>query len=154
MTEIRRATIDDARALADLRWEWHRESRPDATESHDDFVSNYVTWWAGAQDSHHAVVAIDKDHFIGMGFLALLVRVPDVDHPQRIDGDIQSVYVIPALRGRGIGSGLVVALKAIARESGCEKVTVSSSSRALSLYKEHGFESSEQLLAWRPAKAE
>ncbi len=150
MTTIRRATIDDGRALADLRWTWHHEGHPDATESYDDFVSNYVTWWAGAQDLHHTVVAVDDDQLVGMGFLALLVRVPDVDHPRRVDGDIQSVYVGPALRGRGIGSQLVAALTSIARESDCEKVTVSSSSRALSLYKEHGFESHEKLLVWRP----
>jgi GNAT superfamily N-acetyltransferase len=151
VTTIRRATVDDAAALAALRWTWHHENQSEASEAFDDFVTNYCAWWVADQNSHHAVVAEVDGQLVGMGFLALLVRVPDVDHPRRADGDIQSVYVEPTLRGRGVGTQLVRELIAIADEMGCEKVTVQSSSRALSLYQHAGFDVSVRLLVRRSA---
>jgi GNAT superfamily N-acetyltransferase len=140
VTTIRRATVDDAPALAALRWAWHHENGSESTETYEDFAAHYCTWWAGAQDSHYAVVADASGELVGMGFLALLTRVPDVDHPRRIDGDIQSVYVEPILRGTGVGTDIVRELIKVANDVGCEKVTVQSSTRARSLYGREGFE--------------
>jgi len=151
VTTIRRATIDDGPALAALRWAWHHEGHPDAAETFEEFAANYGAWWASDENSHRAVVAESNGQLVGMGFLAVLVRVPDVDHRRRVDGDIQSVYVEPNLRDAGVGSDIVRELIKVAYEVGCEKVTVQSSTRARSLYGREGFEVPTRLMARRLA---
>jgi GNAT superfamily N-acetyltransferase len=150
VTTIRRATVDDGPGLAAMRWAWHLEGKAAPLESYDEFVANYCRWWAGI-DTHRAVVAEADGDLVGAGVLALLQRVPDVDHLVRVDGDIQSVYVAPEHRGTGIGALIVRELMSIAAGLGCEKVTVSSSTRALPLYVREGFGPGAKLLMWKPS---
>lgn len=64
----------------------------------------------------------------------------------RVSGDLQSVYVLPQHRDGGVGEALVAAVLALADEAATEHVTVSSSSRAVSLYQRCGFAVSPRLL--------
>jgi len=65
---------------------------------------------------------------------------------RRLSADIQSVYVVPMERGAGLGGALVSALVAAANGLGIERVTVHSSTRAVSVYERAGFASSPKLL--------
>jgi GNAT superfamily N-acetyltransferase len=56
-----------------------------------------------------------------------------------VSGDVQSVYVVPELRGSGTGSRLVAALLDDARAAGSRYVRVHSSPRAIPLYARAGF---------------
>ncbi len=73
----------------------------------------------------------------------------------RLSADVQSVFVLPAQRGRGIGAALVRAVTDHALRLGATHVTVHSSEGAVSLYERLGFASSPLLLqAPAPATAD
>lgn len=71
----------------------------------------------------------------------------------RLSADIQSVFVLPEHRGRGIGSALVAAASEHAEHTGSLHVTVHSGRRAVPVYERLGFASSRQLLQRTPYQA-
>jgi GNAT superfamily N-acetyltransferase len=85
-----------------------------------------------------------------MAWLALVPRVPRPGVTTRLSADVQSVFVVPEHRGKGIGSALVQTASDHARRLGAGRVTVSSSRAAVPMYERLGFASSRQLLE-RPA---
>lgn len=142
---IRRATDDDLAAAAGLRWEWVVGDKGAAPAvERDAFVDRFVQW-ALASRTHICFVAVGGRAVVGMAWLALNERVPSPRALDRRNGDVQSVYVLPAFRRRGIASALLAAICETARQSGTERVTVHSSAEAVSTYERAGFESSELL---------
>lgn len=87
-----------------------------------------------------------------MAWLALVPRVPRPGRIGRLSADVQSVFVVPAHRGRGIGAALVEAVTQHALQLGAAHVTVHSSEGAVPLYERLGFTSS-RLLLQAPAPA-
>ena len=81
-----------------------------------------------------------------MAWVALLVRVPRPGDTARRSADIQSVFVVPEHRDKGIGSSLVQAATEHAMRLGASRVTVHSGRRAVPVYERLGFASSPQLL--------
>jgi len=148
--EIRRATEADLRAAAALRWAWVVEGKgatPDGDR--DDFVEHFVGW-ALSSRTHTCFVAVaagaDSDEgVVGMAWLAINERVPSPRAFDRRNGDVQSVFVAPAHRRRGVASALIVAISDAARQSGAERLTVHSSAEAVNTYARAGFQSSEAL---------
>ncbi len=69
---------------------------------------------------------------------------PTPDAFQRASGDVQSVFVGPEHRNKGIGGRLTEAVLALARELGVERVTVHSSGSPV--YERAGFTVSPRLL--------
>jgi len=96
------------------------------------------------------VARLDDMEMAGVAWIALLPRVPRPGSMQRMSADIQSVFVAPQHRGRGIGSELVDAAIEHAWHSGAMRVTVHSSSRAIPMYEQLGFQSSRHLLQRSP----
>lgn len=148
---IDEATADDVTDLARLLI--LNNGEPEANpEAIDAFAIDLAKWWADRDGSHVAYVArSDGPELIGMAWLALVARVPRPGVLNRMSGDIQSVYVVPEARGRGIGSALVEAATQHAIRHGALRVTVHSSSRAVAVYERLGFASSAQLLERYPA---
>jgi len=64
----------------------------------------------------------------------------------RLSADVQSVFVLPEQRGRGIGSALVEAASEHAAHLGSLRTMVHSGRKAVPVYERLGFESSQQLL--------
>ena len=154
--EIRLASQQDLPDLARLLW-WHAAPTEQAAESVESFGVGLAGWWADHHDSHVAFVARRADagagpgavrgaDVVGMAWLALLPRVPRPGTTDRRSADVQSVFVLPEHRGRGIGSALVQAAVEHAARRGAGRVTVSSSVQAVPLYERLGFASSRQLL--------
>ena len=132
--------------LARLLWAnaspHEREQQP--VES---FATDLRAWWAEHARSHHAFVARDgSSPVIGMAWMALVPRVPRPGTTTRRSADIQSVFVLPDHRGRGVGAALVRAATHHAFHLGAEHVTVHSSTRAVPLYERLGFASSREVL--------
>jgi ribosomal protein S18 acetylase RimI-like enzyme len=73
-------------------------------------------------------------------------RVPDIGDRRRKKGDLQSVYVVPAKRGHGIGVAIVRALCAEADQRGIARLTVHSRTPAIDLYEAAGFRQAATLL--------
>lgn len=152
--DIRIADRQDVGDLARLLWAFaapHERARQDVGA----FTADLATWWSDQQESQVAVVArageaeaagMAVGTAIGMAWLALVPRVPRPGGSARRWADVQSVYVVPEQRGRGIGSALVGAALEHARLLGASRVTVHSSPRAVPVYQRLGFASSRELL--------
>jgi GNAT superfamily N-acetyltransferase len=87
-----------------------------------------------------------------MAWVALVPRPPRPGATSRLSADIQSVFVMPKHRGRGIGSALVEAAAGHATLLGALSVTVNSGRRAVPLYERLGFAWSRQLLKREPGQ--
>ncbi|MFT7712200.1 N-acetyltransferase family protein [Clavibacter tessellarius] len=137
---IRAAVPADVPAVAGLRWRWSLDEggvTPVTDEA--GYVAATAAFAAAHPQSHRCTVAELDGVVVGLAWLALTDRPPTPDDLSRVSGDVQSVYVVPELRGSGTGSRLVAALLAEARAAGCRYVRVHSSPRAIPLYARAGF---------------
>jgi GNAT superfamily N-acetyltransferase len=147
---ISQANADDIADLAWLLWLDTRNEEP-AQRSVDAFAAELAQWWSAHQDSHLAFVArLLRPEIVGMAWVALVPRVPRPGATNRLSADIQSVFVVPEHRGRGVGSALVDAASEHAARFGALRVTVHSGRKAVPVYERLGFESSRQLLQRSP----
>jgi ribosomal protein S18 acetylase RimI-like enzyme len=146
--EVRPAAPDDVPAVAALRWRWVTEGRADApvASERDAFVAGFTAWARDHAATHTCSVVADGDRLLGMAWLAEVPRPPSPGREDRRSGDLQSVYVVPELRGRGWGGRLTAAVLAGAAALGLEHVTVHSSAAATSLYLRAGFTDDPRLL--------
>jgi GNAT superfamily N-acetyltransferase len=140
------AGSQDLSHLARLLW-LHAAPDEQATHPVESFAVDLATWWTDHDDSHLAFVArLAPTQVVGMAWLALVPRVPRPGDCTRRSADIQSLFVVPDERGRGIGSELVRAASEHALRLGAGRVTVHSGRRAVPVYERLGFASSAQLL--------
>jgi GNAT superfamily N-acetyltransferase len=146
---VRKATPGDAAALAGLRWQMSAKDRANPGPDHD-YVASFSAWVSDHSSTHLPFLAEVDDGTVGMAWLMVAERPPDPARPYRRCGDVQSVYVVPSLRGRGIGAVLLDAVLAKAGELELEHVTVHSSERAVPLYLRSGFRHDERWLSWNP----
>jgi GNAT superfamily N-acetyltransferase len=139
---VRRAVAADAPALAALRLAWGREHGA----GDEAFAALFEEWVRGSGETHTGFVATVGDAIVGMAWLARLPRTPSPERGPRLHGDVQSVYVLPSHRGHGTGTALTNAVIEEARAAGVQRLTVQSSTRAVTLYESLGFASSPKLL--------
>ena len=143
-TDIDRALPADVSQLAGLLW-LHASPEEQAQQAVEAFAVDLAAWWEEHAGSHIAFVAREAGEAVGMAWLALVPRVPRPGTTARRSGDVQSVFVLPECRGRGIGTALVRAVTEHALTSAA-RVTVQSGERAVPVYERLGFASSRQLL--------
>ena len=117
-----------------------------STGSFEGFVADLATWMSDRSDSLICFVAQERELLVGMAWLVIYERVPNPDERVRLSGDLQSVYVIPEFRGRGVGAALVMATCDAADRRGLAKITVDSSDLAMPLYRRLGFADSQRVL--------
>lgn len=139
-----------------LRWIWsvqERGERPTGTEH--EYVTGAAAWARAHAASHlpHAAVTADGT-VVGMAWLALTARVATTSSFDRLSGDLQSCFVMPAHRGQGIGGRLVRAVLETATALGVEHVTVHTTPDAPVVYLRNGFRSSARLLLADTAAAD
>ena len=147
---VRKATAGDRPDLARLRWRWRTEEadeRPAVT--FDEFAASFDRWLAEREASHVGVVADVDGMAVGMGWLAIVERVPGPESWRRLSGFVQALYVEPEHRGSGLGQVLVDALVAEARSRGLQYVSVHPSARSLPLYRRAGFVDTDRVLQLR-----
>lgn len=142
---IRRADQSDAPALARLRRYWAEEDG--ATTVEPDFERRFATWFAGQQGTRAAFVAERDGDVIGMMHLAVFERMPRPGRPDTRWGYLSNAFVLPAHRDGGVGATLVDAVLAHARASGCVRVVLSPSERAVPFYRRAGFGPATMLMA-------
>ncbi|SNT59704.1 Ribosomal protein S18 acetylase RimI [Asanoa hainanensis] len=148
---VRKATVDDAEALAGLRWRRVTEEGDYRGTDRADYLAYFARWLADHADSHLPFLAFDgEEAAVGMAWLMVAERVPTPGRRRRWCGDIQSVYVVPELRNDGIGALLLGAVLAEARRLDLEHVTVHSADRAVPFYQRVGFAPDRTLLYWSP----
>jgi ribosomal protein S18 acetylase RimI-like enzyme len=137
---IRRAGPQDVPFLKDMlrhAYFWRSTTIP---ESGEPPVQRYVERWGRPGDT--ALVAIKDFQPVG----AAWYRLFKADNPGYgfVDEDTPelSIAVVPSARGTGLGSELLKALMARAREDGYNAISLSveKDNPAVALYERHGFE--------------
>ena len=148
---IRASRPDDMPAVADLRWRWSvDEGGVTAGVTADAYRDAMTAFGAEHPDTHRCVVAERDGRVLGMAWLGLVARPPTPDRPaRRLTADVQTVYVHPELRGRGVAKRLVTALLDEADALGVERTSVHSSIDGETLYRRLGF-GDARLLLQRP----
>ena len=146
---VREATTDDATALAALKVVWAGRPQSVTPEERRSLAHDLASWIAAQGDSLIARVAERGGGLVGMAWLVIFDRVPDLDDRTRTTGDIQSVFVVPEYRRQGVGRALVDSLLEAADERRIPRVTVSANAAAAPLYMNAGFRSSPLLLERR-----
>jgi GNAT superfamily N-acetyltransferase len=149
---VRRAIAEDAPGLARLRWQWRIEERGEPGPDRDAFLDYFASWTIDHLHTHVPFLAEVDGRLAGMAFLAISDRVPSPARMDRRTGDVQSVYVVPELRSRGVGAQLMKALCQYARDRELVFVSVHSADRAVAFYRRWGFSGSERWLMW-PSRA-
>jgi GNAT superfamily N-acetyltransferase len=142
---IRRAGLDDATALARLRWLWRTSERGEHGLSELAFGAAFTHWWS-EHSSHIAYIAETDGIAVGMAWLAVFDRMPQPRQLERLAGNVQSVFVLEAYRNHGIGEALVNALITEASTRGVGYLIVHPSRRAYPLYERLGFGVTDQML--------
>jgi GNAT superfamily N-acetyltransferase len=104
--------------------------------------------WIRDHPTHLPFLAELDGAAVGMAWLMVAERVPAPMQPLRRCGDVQSVFVVPQLRDRGIGAALLQAILAEAMALGLEHVTVHANDRAVPFYRRAGFEPDQTWLRW------
>jgi GNAT superfamily N-acetyltransferase len=138
--EIRGAAASDARALAELRWEF-RIARAPATEDHDAFVVRCDAWMRDALASGarwRAWVAVVDAAIVGQVWLQTIEKMPNPVEERERHAYLSNVFVQPAFRG-GIGTRLLDAAVAWSRANEMDRVILWPSARSVTLYERLGF---------------
>jgi GNAT superfamily N-acetyltransferase len=149
--QVRRATPEDAAALAQLRYEFRTEL-DSPIESGTIFVERCARWMArhlGPEGGWRCWLAVLGDTPVGTVWLQLIEKLPNPVGHRDYHGYISSVYVVPSLRNAGIGSALLQACVVDAEALGLDALFLWPTQRSRPLYARYGFEVSDDLLERR-----
>lgn len=147
---VRKATAADTAALAQFWWRWSDEEHAYGGTDRAAFAELFSAWVAEHRSTHVPFMAEVGGDPVGMAWLMLSDRVPSPGRRHRRTGDVQSVFVVPELRDRGVGAALLDAVLAEGRRLALEHVTVHSSERAVPFYQRAGFRDGQRWLQWKP----
>ena len=138
--EIRPATPDDARILAELRWEF-RAGRDPAVEEHQAFVDRCAAWMASelAGTAWRAWAAHQSGRIIGQVWVNLIHKVPNPIGERERHLYLSNLFVQPSARG-GVGTALLETALEWARANGVDRVVLWPSAGSVSLYRRHQFQ--------------
>ena len=143
---IRQADERDTTALAALRRAWSEEQAGHPLDD-DLFEEDFARWFAVEASRRAAFVAELDGEAIGMVNLALFERMPRPGRPASRWAYLGNAFVLAAHRDRGIGTTLLDAAVAHARERRCARIVLSPSERSVSFYQRAGFGPATMLLA-------
>jgi GNAT superfamily N-acetyltransferase len=107
-------------------------------------LSKWIT--AHQNDVIGKIAQREDGAIVGMGWLAVIDRIPVPTRHDRRSGDLQSVFVLPELRGTGLGRQLVGALTEEAHARGVDRIVLHSSTTAAAFYRHTGWSNSDLLL--------
>jgi GNAT superfamily N-acetyltransferase len=144
-----RARESDLAQLAGLRYQWRVNEAGERGEGEALFAERLREWYDAHRASHAGYLATLDGDAIGCAWLCTIDRVPGPERFVRQAGILQSVYVVPTQRNRGVGEGLVRLTIEDARERGFDYLMVHPSMASFSFYRRLGFVESEKLLELR-----
>ncbi len=144
----RAATLDDAEALAHLRYEMEIERHPgEASLDRGTFLAAHceVTRDGMARDDMRAWVAEADSVPVACVILLAWRMHPNYSEPHRRRGLVTGVYTQPAYRRQGIGRHLMEQLVAYARERGISRLILWASEMGGPMYEQVGFTQSRAM---------
>lgn len=147
MILIREATVDDAGALAELRYEF-RSDRPEQVEDRETFVPRCAAWMRAQLTTNlhwRAWVAVDGGTIAGQLWAHVIEKLPNPGAERERHLYVSNVFVTPASRG-GVGSRLVETALAWAAAQQIDRVILWPSARSRSMYQRYGFAVTDDVL--------
>lgn len=152
---IRRAVLDDAPALADLRYRFRAEMGT-PVEDRTRFLARCQAWMGDRLRTGGAWscwLAARTGETAGAVWLQLLEKIPNPVGEPELHGYLSSLFVDPAHRGRGLGSALIEACLAACQARGVDAVFLWPTPSSRPLYRRHGFDVRDDLLERRFERA-
>lgn len=146
---VRIARAADVPRVAGLKVAWSNVPTDPTDAGRVEYIAVLERWMREHDDTVVCAVAERGEDLVGMAWLVVFERAPDLHAHRRLSGDVQSVYVLPEHRSRGIGRRLVRALLEAADARGVGRVTVSANADAAPMYRSLGFDTSPLLLERR-----
>lgn len=134
---VRRAVPDDAERLAQLLHEFNVEF--DTESPGPEVLAPRLRRLLAAEDTFCVVAG---EPIVGLGLVTLRTNVW-FERPVAL---LDELYVMPHLRGRGIGSRLIAQMEATCRERGIEQVEINvdeGDHDARRFYERHGYRSGD-----------
>lgn len=125
--------------LTRLRWAWRVVECGGSGMERAEFAAAFAAWAAAHADTNVPFLAHVDDGAVGMAWLALVERIPGPERWQRRAGLVQSVYVLPNHRDRGVGAALMSVVTVEAKRFGLDYLMVHPSERSFPFYRRHGF---------------
>ena len=135
MTDVRRATVEDAAVLARLLWDFDTEFE---TEVDDVPVLEARFSRILGLPGIVAVLAEDGDRAVGFALLSLRPAIW-FDGPV---SQLEELYVVPDLRDRGIGTQVLDLCRSLVREQGSPEMHINVDevdTDTRRFYERHGF---------------
>ncbi len=142
-------TDDDGDLLAALRFRWRSEEGGEKGCDLAEFANRFREWRDAHRDTHFAHLVTLNGTAVGCAWLVVIDRVPGPERFLCRGGMLQSVYVVPEHRGRGLGTELVGEALATARAEGLDYVMVHPSAASFPFYRRLGFAHSDRVLELR-----
>jgi len=137
---VRLGGPDDIGATASLRWRWRVEEGSERPAvSLEAFTSALGEWLADHAETHRTFVAEVEGEVVGIGWLAVVHRIPGPEVWDRRAGLVQALYVVPEARDQGVGGALLAAMVDHAKAIGLQYLGVHPSERSVPFYRRHGF---------------
>ncbi len=138
---LRRATLGDAALLAAHRaCVWHEIGGWDEAPLTAQ-IPIWTAWFRDALDAQTYIsfVAEEGGAAIASGSLLIQIAIPRPGFHSDREGRVQSVYVVPAARRRGIAHALMAAILEHARRVMLIRLSLHPSDEARGLYESLGF---------------
>ena len=151
---VRRATPEDAPALAKARYEF-RAGLEAPLEAEEDFLARCTDWMRGrlsGAGGWSCWVAVEDDRICGAVWLRLLEKVPNPVGEPESHAYVTNLFVEASRRGRGLGSALLSMALRECESRGVDAVILWPTPRSRSLYERHGFAVARDLLQLRRGK--
>ena len=149
---IRVATSADCRALAEMRYRFRTElASPEEPKSR--FVRRCTSWMkkrfrAGSR-TWRCWVVDDGSQLLGHVCVQLFEKMPNPVNEREVHAHLTNLYVIPEMRGRGLGRKLLKTAASWCRARGVDAVILWASPASKSLYRRGGFATSADIFELR-----
>ena len=145
-TDVRPAAVADARALAELRWEFRSRKTP-PTEPREAFLDRCAAWMSLelARGAWRAWVATENGRIVGQIWLQVLSKLPNPADERERHAYISNVYVTPSARG-GVGTRLLRTALDWARSNAIDRVVLWPTARSRTMYERYGFRAAGDVL--------
>src|SRR5262249_1299244 len=149
---IRMATSDDWKVLAEMRYRFRAEVGS-PTETKSRFVRRCTSWmkkaFGGDSSSWRCWVMHDGKQLLGHVCVQLFEKMPNPVNEPEAHAYLTNFYVVPELRGRGLGRKLLNKALSWCRAKGVDAVILWATAESKSLYRQCGLVESPDILDLR-----
>ena len=139
---IRVATPADCRALAEMRYRFRTELASPA-EPKSRFVRRCTSWmkkrFRAGSSAWRCWVGVDGDQLLGHVCVHLFEKMPNPVNEREVHAYLTNFYVVPEMRGLGLGRKLLNEALSWCRAQGTDAVILWAAPGSKSLYRRCGF---------------